>query len=67
MQDYKEDLPLDVKRRRNAKEDMGRLINLQYETLQAIKRQNELILDLMTPPLPKKFRLPTRPAFLEKS
>jgi hypothetical protein len=65
MKDYKEDLPFKVERRRNAQQDMGRLINLQYETLQEIKRTNALLLEILTPPLPKRFNLPHRPEFLE--
>ena len=63
--DYKEDLPVGIERRRNAKEDMGRLINLQYETLKEVQRMNALLLELLTPPLPKRFRLPSMPEILE--
>ena len=65
MTNYKEDLPLEIKRRRNAQQDMGRLINLQYEILQEQKRTNALLLEILTPPLPKRFNLPHRPEFLE--
>lgn len=42
---FKKDLPLTVDKRRNAKEDMARLINLMHELLQEQKRTNELLLD----------------------
>jgi hypothetical protein len=50
---FKEDLPLSVDKRRNAKEDMARLINLMHELLQEQKRTNELLLDYIgVPPAP---------------
>jgi hypothetical protein len=65
--DYKDDLPLKVERRRNAKNDMARLINLNFEILVEVKRNNELLMDLIgVPPVPKKVQLPDSvPSFLK--
>ena len=60
---YKEDLPLEVERTRNAKNDMARIVNLNYEILVQVKRNNELLMDAIgVPPLPKE--LPSTPKFL---
>lgn len=57
--DYKEHLPLKVEPRRNAKNDMARLINFNHEILVEVKRNNELLMDAIgVPPVPKSTRLP---------
>lgn len=64
--DYKDYLPLEVKPRRNAKEDMARIVNLNYEILVQAKRTNELLMDLIgVPPIPKSTKLPTVPKILK--
>lgn len=70
--DYHEDLPLNIKRRRNSKEDLGRIINLLHENLIESKRTNDLLMDLLAvPPIEdigkpasKRDRLPEVPSFL---
>lgn len=50
---FEKDLPLPVEKRRNAKEDMARLINLMHDLLQEQKRTNKLLMDLIgVPPAP---------------